>query len=637
MLFFLSTKIEYEKKTNRLNIHVQNFDQLSKFSSVGIISFTFIIIFTFFIPQIIAESPPSVKVSNTDGRSLNPQLFVKGDNFYIVWMDESPGNLDIFFSKSTDGGITFEEPSNLSDNSGLSAWPRFDVSDNEIYVTWYDYSPCKSDIYFAKYSDNNQSFETINLSTNQGVSYNPWISTSNHNIFVVWNDSSNPDGSLRPAEQRCQEGFDATTHMDIIIARSDDNGSTFQFTNLSNSSFAWNARMLVSGDNVFVVWNQKMIPKSDVFFSMSNNNGISFSEPINVSNSQEESFDAGIQVSGNTVYFVWNESNDETTDIFFSKSNDNGKTFESKINLSNSKTQSQVSRDTQMVVNGDNVYVVWYDSTPGESGVYFVKSIDSGNTFSQPINLSNDRNPIQYAQIAANDQKLAVIWNELMGKNADVFLRSSDDGGETFGSTVNLSQSNTISILSPLGPHITFNDGKFFTIWNEITSDGEGSNLFLNTFNQNLHSAEGNLLLKTTNGAVKVEVDYENVKPEIDEPVKFSLRFLNPTTNQQLENVNYSFSISDVAKNRIYESLNQFSDSGYDTQTVTFSNSGPVTIEIEIFGIGTNDPFDIAYSGQTSAVITVVPEFPIGVIGIMGLVLAASLMIRKFTLFTKPN
>jgi len=510
----------------------------------------------------MAESE-TVKISNTDGASSTPQLIVKGENVYVVWKDESPGNSEIFFSKSTDGGITFEDPSNLSNNLGLSAWPRFIVSEEKIYTIWYDYSPCKSDIFFSKGLVDGGTFDTINLSNNTGVSYNPWIAYSNEIIYVVWNDSTNPDGSLQAGEPECQEGFDATTHMDIIFARSDDEGASFDSINLSNSSFSWNPRIVVSESNVFIVWNQKTISGSDIFFSMSKDNGISFSRPINLTNSIDTSSSAGIQVLGKNVYIVWNESTEDKTDIFFSKSTDFGKTFGSTVNLSNSKTNSLISRDTQMVVNGNNVYIVWYDSSPEDSpteeyGVYFIRSIDEGNSFSQPINLSDGKNNVAYAQIVADDQKISVIWNEVGDENLEIFLRQSNNGGEIFGSMINLSKEPSDSVLSPLGPQVAISNYMIYSIWESIGSNG--SNLFLNVQSQDLQQDAEKLFLQTTNVAVNIEVNFEQEHLETDQPIKFSLRFVNPLTNLQLENVNYSISIFDTAGNVIFNELNQHSE-----------------------------------------------------------------------------
>jgi hypothetical protein len=45
---------------------------------------------------------------------------------------------DIFFKKSTDGGATFGDTINISNNAGLSENPQIASSGNNVYVVWKD-------------------------------------------------------------------------------------------------------------------------------------------------------------------------------------------------------------------------------------------------------------------------------------------------------------------------------------------------------------------------------------------------------------------------------------------------------------------------------------------------------------------
>ena len=101
----------------------------------------------------------------------------------------------------------------------------------------------------------------------------------------------------------------------------------------------------------------------DIFFAASNNNGISFSTPINLSNNTGISANPQIAASGNNVYVTWE---DDTTpgnaDIFFAVSNNNGTSFGTPINLSNN---TGFSNNPQIATSGNNnVYVTWADNTP---------------------------------------------------------------------------------------------------------------------------------------------------------------------------------------------------------------------------------------------------------------------------------
>ena len=47
-----------------------------------------------------------------------------GNNLYIVWPDNKTGNWELFFTRSVDGGHTFEIPINISNNT-RSYWQMF--------------------------------------------------------------------------------------------------------------------------------------------------------------------------------------------------------------------------------------------------------------------------------------------------------------------------------------------------------------------------------------------------------------------------------------------------------------------------------------------------------------------------------
>jgi len=115
-----------------------------------IVTFTLGFFFaTFFlISYIEAEQSLLVNVSNTNGESYHPQLLVSDNTVYTVWTDNSTGNDETFFAESMNGGISFSEPLNLSGNEGSSQFPRLHVLRNNIFATWYDYSPGKKVIYY---------------------------------------------------------------------------------------------------------------------------------------------------------------------------------------------------------------------------------------------------------------------------------------------------------------------------------------------------------------------------------------------------------------------------------------------------------------------------------------------------------
>ena len=117
-----------------------------------------------------------INLSNNTGGSFIPQLAASGNNVYVTWEDNTPGNNDIFFVASNNNGTSFGTPINLSNNTGGSFDPQIAVSGNNIYVTWGDNTPGNNDIFVIS---NAQPFGTpINISNNPGTSQNPQIAAS---------------------------------------------------------------------------------------------------------------------------------------------------------------------------------------------------------------------------------------------------------------------------------------------------------------------------------------------------------------------------------------------------------------------------------------------------------------------------
>ena len=118
--------------------------------------------------------------------------------------------------------------------------------------------------------------------------------------------------------------------------------------------------------------------------------------PINISNDVNHSITPVIVTQGNNVYIVWSDTTSDISrefldsEILFAVSNNNGQTFSAPVNLSNNAGKSF---PPEIAVQGNNVYVSWADDTPNRTFVFdrfFAVSNNNGQTFSPPINLGKD-------------------------------------------------------------------------------------------------------------------------------------------------------------------------------------------------------------------------------------------------------
>jgi len=202
-----------------------------------------------------------------------------------------------------------------------------------------------------------------------------------------------------------------------------------------------------SNNNVYVVWQESM-PGSDlrnyeILFKRSSDNGSNFSEEINLSNNIGFSEHPQISSVEDNVYVIWADDTNGNKQVYLGASKDNGNTFGEAIQLSNTNSASSFNQD--IATFGNNVYAVWLEKPV--SGLYRIMlsaSGDGGNSFRDPVTLSENASPQSYPKISSFNGHVYVAWNvedspnAISGTNEGVFFVSSSDNGLKFGNTSKL-------------------------------------------------------------------------------------------------------------------------------------------------------------------------------------------------------
>ena len=114
-------------------------------------------------------------------------------------------------------------------------------------------------------------------------------------------------------------------------------------------------------------------------------------------------------------------------------------------NVTNITNNTKDSVYAQIAANDNDVYVVWQESVTGNSygnnyDIYFKKSADNGTTFSKPINLSNNTGFSEHPQIAVSKNGIFIIWaDNTDSNNTEIMFTKSVDNGTAFSKPINLS------------------------------------------------------------------------------------------------------------------------------------------------------------------------------------------------------
>ena len=151
---------------------------------------------------------------------------------------------------------------------------------------------------------------------------------------------------------------------------------------------------------------------------------------------------------------------DRNYEIFFKKSSDEGNSFGEIIRLSDN---IGFSEHPQMASENKNVYVVWADNTNVNKQIYFKKSNDGGNSFGEQMLLSDGNSNAFNQEISSFGDNVYIVWLEKVPYGPyRIMLASSNDGGDTFHKPIKLSE----NAMAQTYPKISSFDNNVYVAWN---------------------------------------------------------------------------------------------------------------------------------------------------------------------------
>jgi hypothetical protein len=241
--------------------------------------------------------------------------------------------------------------------------------------------------------------------------------------------------------------------------------------NVSNTrSDATTTSMAVSGSNVYVVWVDDKGTYQPLF-SRSTNSGSSFSTAVQIF-SGPSTVSPHVAATGTNVYLARSaRSNPKSpSQIYFRRSTDNGATFGSQIQVSNTSVDGAIF--DAMAISGSNVYIVWRQWVAGNWDVFFARSSTSGASFLPPVNLSETASSdvAPGVKLVADGSGVHVAWSE----NSQIYYRRSTDGGANFGGVINVSNNGNTNVI----PDLAVSGSSVYLAWREHASGETTPHIF---------------------------------------------------------------------------------------------------------------------------------------------------------------
>ena len=269
-----------------------------------------------------------LNVTPHNGGAFAPRVALDSNEMVnLVWGDTLNGPAKVLFARSTDLGLSFGEPLEVSSSSGSAFDPEIAIDPSDaINVAWEDSGPGTNVIMFSRSTNGGESFsEPKQVSVGSGDATEAAIATDNSGrIHIVWVGN-------------------ATGNSETYYSRSTDGGATFS------------APLRVSN-----------FPEGDVH------------KPT-------------VVAFQNTVYIafqngdLFGEENIKNRQVFLTKSVNSGASFESTERVSNAVNSVGRAHSPAMVVDSrGTLHIVWIDASfvGNDEGVLLYSNSTDGRQFS---------------------------------------------------------------------------------------------------------------------------------------------------------------------------------------------------------------------------------------------------------------
>ncbi|TRZ71201.1 MAG: exo-alpha-sialidase, partial [Bacteroidetes bacterium] len=373
-------------------------------------------------PDVRLTNDPAISnTSNSNARLIE----ASGDTLHVIWYDTRDGHQEIYYKRSTDGGITWGADTRLT-NINAPKWdPCILVSGSVVHVAWTDdrNGYPNAEIYYKRSEDGGSTWGADTRLTHSLLSSeSPSMAISGSVLHVVWYDDRNDSTG--------------NWYTDIYYKRSTDGGLTWgpdiRLTTDPHNYYSGFPCIVVSGSVVHVAWEDERNGFGDIYYKRSTDGGLTWGADTRLTNDPADQYDPCLSVSGSVVHVVWhdNRNGSNNNEIYYKRSTDSGITWEADTRLTNNSSESLYPT---IASSGSKVHVVWEDYRDGNYEIYYKQSVDAGLSWGADTRLTNASNSSQMAFIALSDSVVHVAWNDKRDGNWEIYYKRNPTGNVPVG------------------------------------------------------------------------------------------------------------------------------------------------------------------------------------------------------------
>jgi hypothetical protein len=198
----------------------------------------------------------SRRINWTEGNSYNAALAAdSSSHLHLAYNDDVPGNEEVYFKKSTNGGTSWMTSKRLSYNLGGSGWPAIGVdSSGNPHVAWSDSTPGPYEIYYKKSTDGGETWSVAKRLSFTSAGQNIYVEIavdSSANPHLVW-QGSRPDG------------------IEIYYKKSTNGGAAWATTRKLTWTAAYDSRYpdIAAGSpgDLHLVWGEETTGEPEIYY-----------------------------------------------------------------------------------------------------------------------------------------------------------------------------------------------------------------------------------------------------------------------------------------------------------------------------------------------------------------------------------
>jgi hypothetical protein len=250
---------------------------------------------------------------------------------YVIRADK-PYTGDLFFSRSLDGGETFQTARSINDGKGKSSL-RFEAlgvtQDGVVYLSWLD----KRDLFLAKAAKQPYIGSAIyfSLSTDRGATFTANAPMAHHTCECCRVAMDMDRNGLPAVVWRHIFGENTRDHAIQRFTAPDQPG---EMGRLSVDDWSLDAcphhgpSISIDDKEVFhTTWFTGGTVRQGAFYARSVDGGKNFSDIRPIGTGEDQAEHPFVMARGGVVYLVWKDFSEETTRLRLSTSTDGGKTW----------------------------------------------------------------------------------------------------------------------------------------------------------------------------------------------------------------------------------------------------------------------------------------------------------------------